>query len=108
MAIARIWTGRTRRKDGEAYQRYMSEVALDGYAATPGNLGVLMLRRDLPGGELTEFTMVTLWRDRASIEAFAGEDVERAVFYPRDDEFLVERELGVRHYEVYGRTPSFG
>jgi hypothetical protein len=24
------------------------------------------------------------------------------VFYPRDEQFLVERDLTVRHYDVYG------
>jgi hypothetical protein len=37
-----------------------------------------------------------------SIRAFAGEDIEQAVFYPEDDRFLVERDVTVRHYEVVG------
>ena len=27
-----------------------------------------------------------------------------AVFYPRDEQFLVDRDLTVRHYEVYGSS----
>jgi hypothetical protein len=34
------------------------------------------------------------------IESFAGEDVERAVYYPEDDRYLLEMEPGVRHYRV--------
>ena len=34
------------------------------------------------------------------VRAFAGDDVERAVFYAEDDRWLVERDLRVRHYEV--------
>ena len=30
--IARIWTGATRTQDADAYQQYMREVALPGYA----------------------------------------------------------------------------
>jgi hypothetical protein len=26
------------------------------------------------------------------------------VFYPRDEQFLVDRDLTVRHYEVYGSS----
>src|SRR5262249_23326509 len=37
-----------------------------------------------------------------NVVAFAGPDPERAVFYPRDERFLVERDLTVRHYDVYG------
>ena len=42
----------------------------------------------------------TLWDSRDSIRAFAGEDIDQAVFYPEDDNFLIERDLSVRHYEV--------
>jgi len=31
---------------------------------------------------------------------FAGEDIERAVFYPKDDRYLVERDTTVRHFDV--------
>jgi heme-degrading monooxygenase HmoA len=99
--IARIWTGATRTADADAYERYMREVALPGYADVAGNRGVLMLRR-ARGDDRTEFTMITVWDELANIVAFAGPDPERAVFYPRDEQFLVERDLSVRHYQVYG------
>jgi len=31
---------------------------------------------------------------------FAGEDVERAVFYPEDDRYLVDRSLVAEHFQV--------
>jgi heme-degrading monooxygenase HmoA len=57
-----------------------------------------MLRRDVDGK--TEFLMLTLWDSIESIVAFGGEDPEKAVFYPEDDRFLVERDLTAAHYEV--------
>jgi hypothetical protein len=36
----------------------------------------------------------------ASIRAFAGEDVERARYYPEDKAFLLELEPHVTHYDV--------
>jgi hypothetical protein len=39
-----------------------------------------------------------------SITAFAGPDPDLAVFYPRDEQFLVDRDLTVRHYQVYGSS----
>ena len=99
--IARIWTGMTRTQDADAYQQYMREVALPGYADIGGNHAVLMLRR-LCDDNRTEFTMVTIWDGVESIIAFAGPEPEQAVFYPRDDQFLVHREVTVRHYELYG------
>jgi heme-degrading monooxygenase HmoA len=99
--IARIWTGATRTADADAYEEYMREAALPGYANVAGNRAVLMLRR-ARGDDRTEFTMVTGWDGLENVTAFAGPDPERAVFYPRDEQFLVERDLTVRHYDVYG------
>ena len=56
--IARIWNGAVRRSDSDAYSRYMTETGVAGYAATDGNAGVWMLRRDV--GDNTEFLMFTL------------------------------------------------
>jgi hypothetical protein len=32
---------------------------------------------------------------------FAGSDLERAIYYPEDDDFLLEKEPTVTHYEVF-------
>ena len=82
--IARIWTGATRTADADAYEQYMREVALPGYADVAGNRGVLMLRR-ARDDDRTEFTMIPVWDELASIVAFAGPDPEQAVFYPLDE-----------------------
>jgi heme-degrading monooxygenase HmoA len=47
-----------------------------------------------------EFLLVSLWDNDEAIKAFAGEDTSRAVFYPRDPEFLIEKHDYVTHYEV--------
>jgi heme-degrading monooxygenase HmoA len=99
--IARIWTGATRTADAAAYGQYVREVALPGHAGVAGNRGVLLLRR-ARADDRTEFTMITVWDELTSIIAFAGPDPERAVFYPLDEQFLAERELRARHYQVYG------
>jgi heme-degrading monooxygenase HmoA len=100
--IARIWRGAVRREDSDAYAAYISETGLTGYAATPGNRGAWMLRRDI--GARTEFVTFTLWDSLEAIRAFAGDDIEAAVYYPEDDRYLVERDLTVSHYEVAGQA----
>ena len=103
--IARTWKGAVRASDGDAYADYMRETGVAGYAATPGNRGVWMLRRT--DGERAEFLMFTLWDSLEAVKGFAGEDYETAVFYPEDDRFLVERDLTCSHYEVLEqRRPS--
>ena len=125
--IVRIWRGWTARADGDAYEKYMRDVALPGYGTVPGNRGGYLLRReetraerasrhspsrsDVPSGaraesEREEFCMVTAWESWDAIRAFAGDDPERAVFYPEDDRYLVERETRVTHYDAYATLPA--
>jgi heme-degrading monooxygenase HmoA len=96
--IARIWKGAVRRSDGDRYSSYLTETGLAEYAATEGNAGVWMLRRDV--GDNTEFLMFTLWESLDAVKRFAGEGYETAVFYPEDDHFLVDRDLGASHWTV--------
>ena len=96
--IARIWRGAVRREDAVGYANYIASTGMAEYRSTPGNQGAWMLRRD--DGDRSEIITFSLWDSRDSIQAFAGEDIDRAVFYPEDDRFLIERDLMVRHYEV--------
>jgi heme-degrading monooxygenase HmoA len=98
MMIARIWKGAVLRQHGDTYSRYMRDTGVPGYLETPGNRGVWMLRRDV--GERTEFLMFTLWESLDAVKAFAGEDYQTAIFYPEDEQFLVERDLTATHYQV--------
>jgi hypothetical protein len=43
---------------------------------------------------------ISWWSSRADIEAFAGQDIGVAVFYPEDDDYLIDRETTVTHYDV--------
>ncbi len=54
-----------------------------------------------PDGERTEFLTVSFRDDQESIVAFAGEDIDQAVFYPEDDRYLIDRETTVRHFHVH-------
>jgi heme-degrading monooxygenase HmoA len=96
--IARMWRGVVRRDDADAYVEYIVNTGMAEYRATPGNQGAWMLRRD--DGDRSEIITFSLWDSRDSIRAFAGEDIDQAVFYPEDDRFLIERDPTVRHYDV--------
>jgi heme-degrading monooxygenase HmoA len=97
--IARSWRGWVSTDDADAYIAYMSRTGLPGYARTPGCLGAYFLRRDLHDGR-TEVTALSLWSSMEAIVRFAGPEPERAVFYPEDDRFLVDRETTVSHFTV--------
>ena len=96
--IARMWRGWTRTEDADAYVAYVNETGIAGYRGTPGNLGAWILRRESEGR--TEFVTLSFWESIDAIRAFAGDDVERAVFYDEDDRFLVDRETTVIHWHL--------
>ena len=50
-----------------------------------------------------EFVFISLWESYDAIHRFAGEDIDKAVYYPRDTDFLVELEPNVTHFEVLVR-----
>jgi heme-degrading monooxygenase HmoA len=96
--IARIWRGVVRTQDADGYAGYIRETGLDDYQKTPGNQGGVAAPPD-EGGR-TEFLTFSLWESRETIAGFAGQDIEKAVYYPEDERVLVERDVTVRHYDV--------
>jgi heme-degrading monooxygenase HmoA len=96
--IARIWRGVVATDDTAAYAAYVHESGLKEYAQTPGNRGAWLLTRDRGGR--TEFLALSLWDSMEAITAFAGEDVDKARYYPEDDRLLEEKEETVAHTTV--------
>jgi heme-degrading monooxygenase HmoA len=96
--IAWTWRGAVRADDADAYLDYLEATGLKEYRETPGNRGVFALRRI--EGERCEYLIVSLWDSLEAVKRFAGEEPERAVFYPEDDRLLVDRDLTSSHYEV--------
>lgn len=96
--IARTWHGVTPAAKADAYFRYLMESGVKAYRATPGNRGVYVLRRT--EGDRAHFLLLSLWDSLDAIRAFAGQDFEKARYFPEDQEFLLEFEPTVGHYEV--------
>lgn len=103
--VARLWHGRVPSTKADAYEVYLKRTGIPDYAATPGNRGVWVLRRI--EGDVTHFLLITLWDSPAAIETFAGSPIDRARYYPEDDDYLLEREPHVVHYDV-AAGPSAG
>lgn len=96
--IARVWHGITRAEHYDAYWQFLHERAIPDYQATPGNAGVRLFRR--LDGERAHFLTVSYWTSLDAIRGFAGDDIDRAKYYPEDMEYLLEFEPTVLHYEV--------
>jgi heme-degrading monooxygenase HmoA len=97
--ITRIWHGKIKSKDAETYLQYVIDTGVKEYLYTPGNLGVQILKRN--EGEITHIWTVTRWDSIESIKKFAGEDYEKAKYYPEDKKYLIEFEPNVIHCETF-------
>lgn len=97
--ITRIWHGKTLREHSDQYLEYIRQTGLKDYLSTPGILSAKVLRR--AEGEICHFWTITEWPDIKSIKTFAGNDYERARYYPEDEKFLLEFEETVIHCETF-------
>lgn len=95
--IARIWHGITPASKADEYVELLQQSGIRDYQATQGNHGVHLLRRI--EGDQAHFLILTFWDSVESIKRFAGEDYEKARYYPEDEEYLLEFEEIVIHYE---------
>jgi hypothetical protein len=100
--IARTWQGRVPASKAEAYYQYLLRTGIEHYRATPGNRGVLVQRRI--EGSIAVFVLTTLWDSVESIRRFAGDDYEKARYYPEDGDYLLEQDPYVTHGEVLMAT----
>lgn len=89
--IARIWHGVTAAAKSDEYLDYLSETGVPDYRTTERNLGVYVLRR--VEDDRAHFPTVSLWGSMEEIKGFAGH-------YPEDEEYRLDFEPGVEHYEV--------
>jgi heme-degrading monooxygenase HmoA len=96
--LARTWHGVTEAAKADEYLEYLNKSGVAEYRATPGNLGVYVLRR--VEGDKAHFLLLTLWESAEAIKTFAGPNMEEARYYPEDEQFLLELEPTVTHYEV--------
>jgi heme-degrading monooxygenase HmoA len=96
--IARLWRGRVRSELLDEYRTYVTQTGLPDYLATPGNRGAYVLTRNTPAHG--EVITLSFWDSYEAIENFAGIPCDRARYYPRDREFLLDFPERVEHFDV--------
>ncbi len=97
--ITRIWHGKTQVRYADLYLKYVRDTGIAGYLSTPGIISAKILRR--VENDICHFWTITEWENIESIKRFAGEDHEKAKYYPEDKDFLLELEEKVIHCETY-------
>jgi heme-degrading monooxygenase HmoA len=97
-----MWHGRVPTSKAQTYRAFQNERAIPDYQSVEGNINAYILERE--EGEITHFITLTFWDDLEAIKGFAGEDAEKAKYYPEDKDYLLEFEPRVVHYEVVGQS----
>ena len=97
--IARIWEGRTKTEDLEAYTEFMKMRAIPDYQKTNGFIKLSFLRRT--DSKFAHFTLITFWKNLEVIQNFAGVDYEKAKYYEEDQNYLIDFPEKVTHYDVF-------
>ncbi len=98
--IARIWHGTTEADKADEYFDYLNKTGIPDYRATEGNRGAYILRKI--EGDKAHFYTLSFWDSLDSIKEFAGDDYEKARYYPEDEKFLLEFEPTVQHFDFFG------
>jgi len=96
--IARLWHGKVPSAKAADYHQYLLATGLRDYSSVKGNRSVSLLKREEDG--ITHYYTLTYWDDIEAIKQFAGEDYEKARYYPEDKDYLIEFEPLVVHYTV--------
>ncbi len=96
--IARSWDGLTPAAKADEYTDYVRRTGVTELATTDGNRGVYLLRRK--EGDQERFRVLSLWDSMEGIRRFAGDDVEKARYFPEDARFLLGLARNVEHFEV--------
>lgn len=100
--VVRMWHGRVPVVKAGAYREFLLKRAIPDYRSVKGNISVHILERQ--EGDVTHFITMTFWENMNAVRGFAGNDVDRAKYYPEDKDFLLEFEPTVVHYDVVGQS----
>ncbi len=96
--IVRMWHGRVDSSKSDEYAEFMKQRAAPDYRSVDGLQKLLFLRKNEK--DVAHFLLVTYWDSMESVKKFAGEQPEKAKYYPEDDQFLLEKEELSALYEV--------
>ena len=96
--ISRLWRGLAKPAHADAYVEHLRRETFPQLSKIPGFIDASILRRTVADG--VEFLIITRWDSIEAIQRFAGRDAEVAVVPQKVQEFMIEYDQMVRHFEV--------
>jgi len=96
--ISRHWSGTARKERAQEYIVHLQHETFPQLESMKGFVKASILKRETDRG--TEFLIITEWDSLATIQQFAGEDVETAVVPEFVQGLMVDYERRARHYEI--------
>jgi hypothetical protein len=103
--IVRMWRGRAKAENADAYERFVTTKVFAELPAIAGHRGAYLLKRPIDNGNEVEFIAITLWESLAAIHGFAGDAIDRAVVEPEARAVLSSFDDFVRHFELAHAAP---
>lgn len=97
--VARIWQGKTINEHSDIYKNIIEERDIPNYRKTKGFIKLTFLKRN--DNQFTYFKLLTFWEDLDVIKNFTGANLEKAVSYKEDGQYLVDFPGDIMHYEVF-------
>lgn len=101
--ILREWRAQATDDGVAAYRQHFRDAVLPALWRLRGFRGSVLLCRTL-AKDCNEIVVQTYWRSQASIRAFTGPDIDRAVVEPAAAMALLSWHLVVRHYDIIEET----
>lgn len=96
--VARIWRSRVRPGKIRAYRRYIGATGITDYRSTAGNCGAWILSKN--NDDYDDVLTLSFWDSRDAIVRFAGEPMDRAQYYPEDENYLLDFPKEVEHFDI--------
>ncbi len=96
--ISRQWKGIVKEQSHDEYVSFLKNVVLKDASTLSGYCGASIYERELDGAY--EFMVATNWVDLASIKAFAGEDINKAMVPEEAQHMMISYDKTALHYDV--------
>lgn len=93
--LIRVFTARLKPSQRAAYERLVRGVAMPLMLAQPGCLTVHI--GTPKSGHPQDFVLVSVWEDQRALQAFVGEEWQKAIILPGEADLL--EEVAVQHFD---------